>query len=198
MTGGSGKYASEPGKIIWQPSFSPKLLANQNWTGSKLIMQHSEVMAKLYDLKNLLLVASSSSASTNCRVSSGVNSSRMPGGGTVSAKDCMLLLKCWNLPGVIICVPQSMWLYLVPWERLAMTLYLSCLIRSSFEISFTYSRLSWHRLNCGAALELVKHSHWLINHFIVREVYVVCVVLLLKTINGTIADQDLQTKFLRF
>ena len=53
----------------------------------------------------------------------------------------------------------SISLNLAPWERLARTLYLSCLIRSSFEISFTYSRLSWHRLNNVRALEPTK-EYW--------------------------------------
>ena len=42
-----------------------------------------------------------------------------------------------------------------PWERVAMVLYLSCFTRSSLEISFTYNRLSWHRLGNGTLETLI-------------------------------------------
>ena len=95
-------------------------------------------------------MASSSSASTSCRVSSGVSSSRIPEGGIVSVSLESALFPeslCRNR----VCEFSHLKLFLPakiysPSERDARALNLSCLILSSFEISFTYNRLSWQRL----------------------------------------------------
>ena len=108
------------------------------------------MVSSKYDIEYLLLVASSSSASTSCRVSSGVSSSRIPEGGIVSVSLESALFRellCRSR----VCEFSHLKLFLTPKiyspsERDARALNLSCLILSSFEISFTYSRLSWQRL----------------------------------------------------